>query len=42
MSDDYIILTILAVLSIGGGLFLIRQAKDWRARKEKEGSCANL
>lgn len=32
MSFDYIILGVIAVLGIAGGLFLLSQAKDYRAR----------
>lgn len=32
MSADYIILTIIAVAAIGGGLFLLSQAKSYRKR----------
>lgn len=33
MSDDYIILSVVGVLSIGGALLLLRQAKAWRTRR---------
>ncbi len=32
MSVDYIVLAVVAVLAIGGGLFLISQAKSYRAK----------
>lgn len=32
MSADYIILAVVAVLAIGGGVFLLFQAKNYRAR----------
>jgi hypothetical protein len=32
MSADYISLAVIAVLSIGGGVFLLFQAKNYRAR----------
>lgn len=34
MSADYIFLAIIAVLGIGGGLFLLSQAKSYRARRD--------
>lgn len=33
MPADYIILAVVAVLGIGGGMFLLREAKNYRARK---------
>lgn len=30
MPADYVILAVVAVLSIGGGLFLLHQAKNYR------------
>jgi hypothetical protein len=32
MSTDYIILAVIAVLGIGGGLFLLSQAESYRLR----------
>ncbi len=32
MSVDYIVLAVVAVLAIGGGLFLISQSKSYRAK----------
>lgn len=32
MSADYIMLAILAIVIIGGGVFLLFQAKNYRAR----------
>lgn len=32
MSADYVILAVFAVLTIGGGVFLLFQAKNYRAR----------
>jgi hypothetical protein len=31
MSADYVILAVVAALSVGGGLFLLRQAKKYRS-----------
>jgi len=31
MPSDYVILAVVAVLSIGGGLFLLHQAKKYRS-----------
>jgi len=33
MSTDYIILAIVAVILLGGGLFLLHEAKAYRARQ---------
>ncbi|MDP2751441.1 MAG: hypothetical protein Q8O31_02385 [Rhodocyclaceae bacterium] len=30
MPNDYIILSIIAILSLGGGLFLLHKAKNYR------------
>jgi len=32
MSVDYVIFTVIVVLAIGGGLFLLSQAKSYRKR----------
>jgi len=32
MATDYIVLAVIAVIAIGGGLFLLSQAKSYRAR----------
>lgn len=32
MSADYVILAVIAVLAISGGVFLLFQAKNYRAR----------
>lgn len=32
MSVDYIVLAVVAVLSIGGGLYLLRAARQWRRK----------
>ena len=37
MSADYVILAVIAVLGIGGGVFLLFQAKSYRARHHCEG-----
>lgn len=37
MRADYIILAVVAVMSIGGGLFLLSQAKGYRRRRHGEG-----
>lgn len=34
MSADYISLAIIAVLAIGGGMFLLLRAKRYRAHRE--------
>lgn len=33
MSLDYVVLTVIAVLGVSGGLYLLHQAKDYRARR---------
>ncbi len=38
MSADYIALAVLAVVVIGGGLFLLAEAKRYRARQESKAS----
>lgn len=35
MSNDYIALAIISVILIGGGLFLLSQAKNYRARRNQ-------
>ena len=35
MSVDYIVLAVVAVLSIGGGLYLLREARQWRQRRDR-------
>ena len=32
MISDYIVLAVVAVVGIGGGLFLLREAKNYRVR----------
>ena len=32
MAPDYVILAMVSVLAVGGGLYLLAQAKAWRAR----------
>lgn len=32
---DYIALGIVAALAIGGGLWLLREARRWKARKQE-------
>ncbi len=36
MSADYVMLAVIAVLGIGGGMFLLSQAKNYRARHEQK------
>ena len=36
MAADYVFLAITAVIGIGGGMFLLSQAKDYRARHHVE------
>ena len=38
MPADYVALAVIAVLSIGGGLFLLVQAKNYRARHHIKGN----
>ena len=40
MSADYVILAVVAVLSVGGGLFLLHQAK--KCRRHHTGTGAHL
>lgn len=35
MYTDYLILTVIAVLGIGGGVFLLFEAKRYRARHKR-------
>ena len=37
MSADYLVLTIVAIVGIGGGLFLISEAERYRARHHGDG-----
>ena len=37
MSADYVVLAVIAVLSISGGLFLLHQAKMYRDRDQHQG-----
>lgn len=38
MPTDYIVLAIVAFVAISGGLFLLRQAKNYRQNHEKNAS----
>ena len=33
--NDYIVLLVVAVLSIGGGLYLLHEARQWRQRRDR-------
>ncbi len=37
MSVDYVILALIAVLGIGGGAFLLSQAKNYRSGRREHG-----
>ena len=37
MSADYVILAVIAALGIGGGMFLLSQAKNYRSSHRSEG-----
>ena len=36
MSVDYIVLAVVATLSIAGGLYLLRAARQWRDRQQHD------
>lgn len=36
MPADYVILAVVAVLSIGGGLFLLHQARNYRRQHQPQ------
>lgn len=38
MPADYVILAVVAVLSIGGGLFLLHQARNYRRTHQDTGT----
>lgn len=37
MPLDYVIMITVGVMGIGGGLLLLREAKKYRARRDREG-----
>lgn len=40
MPTDYIVLIVIGVLGVGGGLYLLAEAKKYRARKRNSDTLA--